>query len=390
MRKPEQVALVKRLLHYIDTKTTYQADSVWCNDVSVYTSSERLAREQERFFRGQPLMLGFASEWAKPGDYKTDDYAGVPILAVRGRDGVLRAFLNVCRHRGSKVVDGCGNAKALSCPYHAWSYDLAGRVTHIPDERSFPGVKAERPTLTPLPVCEKHGLAWVMPTPAADGAASFDVDPWLGELADELEAYEFGPWVHYTTREIRTSMNWKLAIDTFHEGYHIGALHRKTIAPIFANATDFRAYGSHLRMAIPRAKITRLKDQPESQWDAIWNTALVYTMVPNAVFVMNGDHVELWRMFPDENRPDRCVLTLSFYIPEPVASEERKRHWEANVDLTVRTVLEEDFPVGESIQLGFTSGAQSHTVYGRNEPAMIHYHRSLQRLVEGELAQAAE
>jgi len=335
-------------------------------------------------------MLGFASEWAKPGDYKTDDYVGVPILAVRGRDGVLRAFLNVCRHRGSKVVDGCGNAKALSCPYHAWSYDLAGRVTHIPDERSFPGVKAERPTLTPLPVCEKHGLVWVMPTPATDGAASFDIDPWLGELADELEAYGFGSWTHYTTREIRTRMNWKLAIDTFHEGYHIGALHRKTIAPIFANATDFRAYGPHLRMAIPRSKITRLKDQPESQWDAIWNTALVYTMVPNAVFVVNGDHVELWRMFPDENRPDRCVMTLSFYIPEPVASEERKRHWDANVDLTVRTVLEEDFPVGESIQSGFTSGAQSHTVYGRNEPAMIHYHRALTRLVEGDLAQAAE
>jgi len=255
-------------------------------------------------------LLGFASEWAQPGDYKTDDYAGVPVLVLSGRDGVLRAFLNVCRHRGSKVVDGCGNAKALSCPYHAWSYDLAGQVTHIPDERSFPGVKAERPTLTALPLCERHGLVWVIPRPAADGATSFDIDPWLGELGDELEAYGFGGWTHYATREIRTRMNWKLAIDTFHEGYHIGVLHRDTIAPIFANAIDFRTYGPHLRMSIPRRKIEKLKQQPEGQWDAVWNTALVYTMVPNAVFTINADNVQLWRMFPDENRPDRITYRI--------------------------------------------------------------------------------
>jgi hypothetical protein len=143
-------------------------------------------------------------------------------------------------------------------------------------------------------------------------------------------------------------------------------------------------------MSIPRRKIDKLREQPESQWDAVWNTALVYTMVPNAVFTINADNVQLWRMFPDENRPDRCVMTLSFYIPRPVASEEDRQRWDYNVDLTIRTVQNEDFPLGETIQAGFTSGAQTHTVYGRNEPALIHYHRSLSRLVEGELAQAAE
>lgn len=391
MRQPEQIALLKRLMHYVDTKTTFMADAPYRNPVTVYTDPARLAREQRDLFRREPLLMGFGSELAKPGDYKTEDHSGVPILVVRGRDGVLRAFLNVCRHRGAKVVDGCGSAKAFSCAYHAWSYDLAGQVTHIPDERSFPGVKAERPSLAPLPLCEKHGLVWVIATPAADGAAQFDVDAWLGaELADEMEAYGFGAWPHYETRVLREKMNWKLAIDTFHEGYHIGALHRKTIAPLFANATDFKAFGPHLRMAIARSKVTRLKDKPEAEWDAIWNTALVYTMLPNAVFVVNGDHVEVWRMFPDENRVDRCVMTLSFYIPKPVASDDEKRHWDANVDLTIRTVKQEDFPVGEGIQAGFLSGAQSHTVYGQNEPAMIHFHRSLHQAVGQEIAQAAE
>ena len=145
MQKAEQIALVQRLLHFVDSKTTAMAAATWRNPVSVYSSPEQLKREQTEFFRRRPLLMGFASEWAQPGDYKTDDLSGQPLLVVRGRDGVLRGFLNVCRHRGSKVVDGCGSAKAFSCAYHAWSYDLAGKVTHIPDERSFPGVKAERP-----------------------------------------------------------------------------------------------------------------------------------------------------------------------------------------------------------------------------------------------------
>ena len=93
--------------------------------------------------------MGFASEWAAPGGFRTDDYAGVPILIVRGRDGKLRAFLNVCRHRGAKVAQGCGKAASFLCPYHAWTYDLAGKVMGIPDERSFPDVRAERSSLTP-------------------------------------------------------------------------------------------------------------------------------------------------------------------------------------------------------------------------------------------------
>jgi phenylpropionate dioxygenase-like ring-hydroxylating dioxygenase large terminal subunit len=390
MQKAEQIALLKRLLHFVDTKTTATADAPYRNPVSTYLSAEQLAREQTVFFRQRPLMMGFGTEWAKPGDYRTDDLSGVPILIVRGRDGVMRGFLNVCRHRGAKVVDGCGSAKAFACAYHAWSYDLAGRVTHIPDERSFPGIKAERPSLTPLPLCEKHGLVWVIPTPAADGATTFDIDPWLGGLGPEFAAYGFGAWVHYDTRVLHQKMNWKLAVDTFHEGYHIGALHRDTIAPLFVNAVDFSAYGPNLRMSIARSKIVRLKSQPENEWDAIWNTALVYTMVPNAVFVVNGDHVELWRMFPAENRPDRCVMTLSFYIPKPAASEDERRHWDANVDLTIRTVEKEDFPVGEGIQAGFASGAQTHTVFGRNEPAMIHYHRSLAQELARPSALAAQ
>ena len=84
MERQGHIDLLKRLLHYVETRTTSLADAPWCNDVSVYTDPQHLAREQQQLFRGHPLLMGFASEWAVPGAYRTDDYAGVPILVVRG------------------------------------------------------------------------------------------------------------------------------------------------------------------------------------------------------------------------------------------------------------------------------------------------------------------
>ena len=375
-----QVKLLKRLLHYLDTQSTAQADAPWRNEVAAYTDPERLGREQEVLFRRHPLLMGFASEWAKPGDYRTDDFAGVPILIARDRDGGLGAFLNVCRHRGAKVVDGCGSARVFSCPYHAWTYELNGRVRGIPDEAAFPGVRAERSGLTPLPLCEKHGLVWVLPSPADDGAATFDIDAWLGGLGPELAGYNFGSYHAYDRRTVKETMNWKILVDTFHEGYHIGFLHRDSLTGILhGNLTDFEAFGPNHRLIFPRRKLERLKSEPEESWDLMWNTATVYALFPNTLLVTQGDHVEVHRVFPAEGRPDRAVMETGFYVPKTPTSDAERQHWEANLDLVMKVVLTEDFPAGRSMQLGFTSGAQTEVVYGRNEPAMIHYHQSLRR-----------
>jgi hypothetical protein len=109
MSRQNQINILKRLLRYVDTRTTAMADGPWRNEVSAYTDAERLAEEQRILFRKHPIVMGFASEWSLPGAFRTEDYAGLPILVVRGRDEKLRAFLNVCRHRGAKVA-GCGGA----------------------------------------------------------------------------------------------------------------------------------------------------------------------------------------------------------------------------------------------------------------------------------------
>jgi phenylpropionate dioxygenase-like ring-hydroxylating dioxygenase large terminal subunit len=395
MNRQQQTDLLKRLLHHIDNKTTSLADAPSRNDVSVYSDPAHLAREQQILFRRHPILMGFSSEWAAPGAFRTDDYAGVPILIARGRDGKLRAFLNVCRHRGAKVAQGCGEARAFSCPYHAWTYDLAGKVIGIPDERCFPGVREERSALAALPLCEKHGLVWVIPSPAADGATDFDIDPWLGGLAPELASYGFESWAFYDKRVIPERMNWKILVDTFHEGYHIGFLHRQSLGSLLhGNVADFEAFGRNHRLTFPRKKLERLKTEPEESWDLMWNTTLIYALFPNTILMLQGDHVELSRIFPSEDRVDRAVMELALYVPRAPATAEERTHWDKNMQLVLDVVTGEDFPAGRSIQGGLTSGAQTHTVFGRNEPAMIHYHQSMQAALGlshcAEMSEAAE
>jgi phenylpropionate dioxygenase-like ring-hydroxylating dioxygenase large terminal subunit len=395
MSRQNQINLLKRLLHYVDTRTTALADEPWHNDVSVYTDAGRLAEEQRILFRQHPILMGFASEWPTQGSFRTDDYVGVPILVVRGRDDRLRAFLNVCRHRGAKVAQGCGSARLFSCPYHAWTYDLSGKLMGLPDERCFPDVRVERSSLVELPLCEKHGLVWVIPTVAADGSTDFDIDPWLGGLGSELASFGFASWSFYDKRVIPETMNWKLLVDTFNEGYHIGFLHRDSLRDVLhGNVTDFEAFGLNHRLTFPRKKLERLKTEPEESWDLMWNTTLVYSLFPNTVLLVQGDHVDLARVFPCEGRADRAVMDLGLYVPKVPSTDEERIHWNKNMQLVLDVVTGEDFPTGRSIQIGLTSGAQTHTVFGRNEPAMIHYHQSMRTALglapHGDRREAAE
>jgi phenylpropionate dioxygenase-like ring-hydroxylating dioxygenase large terminal subunit len=381
MDRAAEISLLKKLLHYIDTKTTSLADAPWRNDVTAYTCPERHKREEEILIRGRPLVMGLSCDWPKPGAYRTDDFAGVPILTVRGSDGTLRAFLNICRHRGAKVARGSGSAGAFTCPYHGWTYGNDGMLRGIPEEAmSFPGVRTERPGLIPLPIAEKYGMVWVLPTPAAGQSGRLDIDPWLEGLEADLRTWKLDTY-HFHARHVHPeNMNWKLLVDTFHEGYHFGFLHKESLKDILVhNVGDFTPFGPNFRLAFGRTKLDRLKSMPESDWDLMWNTTIVYSMFANTIFSPQGDHMEIFRIFPVDGRVDRAVMETSLYIPKPVETADEKRHWDANLALAIKVITTEDFPAGRTMQMGFGSGAQSHVIYGRNEPALAHYHKSIRR-----------
>ncbi|MCG8693447.1 MAG: Rieske 2Fe-2S domain-containing protein [Minwuiales bacterium] len=376
MQQSEQVAQLKKLLHYLDTRTTAMADDVYRNNVTDYTDPEQLKLEQNRLFRHHPLFMGLSCRAEKPGDYFTDDYSGVPILVVRDRSGTLNAFINTCRHRGAKVVDGCGGARAFSCPYHAWTYGLDGRLMSRPHEEAFEGMDKAEHGLVPLPVVEKYGMIWVGATPGE----TFDIDEQLGGLGAEMAAYGLGSYSHYETRTSTQPMNWKLVLDTFLESYHINVLHVKTIDPILhSNLGTFDGYGRNLRMIIARRTLGQLREQPEQEWDLMPYTAVVYILFPNTVFVVQGDHLETWHIYPSRDNPNESQMMISLYTPEPAITDSAKGHWDRNFDLLMRTVEDEDFPLGSNVQRGFHAGAQTHITFGRNEPSLAHFHRSIKQ-----------
>jgi hypothetical protein len=246
----------------------------------------------------------------------------------------------------------------------------------IPDRKSFAGMDKDGRGLIELPAAERDGMIWVIPGPGQD--TTLDVDAFLGGLAPELANYGLAHYHHHETRILRRRLNWKIVIDTFLEPYHFGVLHADTVGPIFVpNLCLFEAFGPHLRETLPRRTIEGLRATPEAEWDLIPHSALVYVLFPNTVLVMQVDHVETWRVFPVADTVDECVMYLDFFIPEPAETESAKRHWDRNMELTIRTVDDEDFPIGEGIQAGFASKAQTEIVFGRNEPALAHFERSV-------------
>jgi phenylpropionate dioxygenase-like ring-hydroxylating dioxygenase large terminal subunit len=378
----DQREQARKLFAYLDTQTTAMADTVYRNDVSDYTCRKQFARERELFFRRGPLFVGLSCLLPQPGDYMTHDCAGVPILLVRQDDATLRGFLNVCRHRGARVAEGSGHGvKRFLCPYHAWAYAADGRLVARPDERSFAEIDRASCSLRELPVAEKYGMIWLSPTPGA----SFDIDAKLAGAERDMAAYRLDTYHHYETRVLHRKINWKIVVDTFLETYHLRFLHQKTVDPIlYSNMTTFDAFGRNLRMVAARRTIDKLRAMPESEWNLIPYTAIVYVLFPNTVFIVQGDHIETWHVFPDGDGTDNCVMYISLYTPEKAGTEKACRHWDRNMDLLLATVEKEDFPLSEGIQRGFYSGAQEAITFGRNEPSLQHFHKSVKAaLAEG-------
>ncbi len=380
MRRQDQIAEARKLLAHLSDRTTALADGVYRNPVSDYTCPQQGARERELFFRNGPINIGLSALLPRAGDWMTHDYAGVPILIVRRADGSLGAFLNVCRHRGARVAEGCGpgnsgsgGAGSFSCPYHGWTYGLDGALVARPEEPSFAAAERATHGLRALPVVEKHGMIWVGLIPDRPLA----VDRLLDGVADDLAAYDLRSYHHYETRVLRREMNWKLAVDTFGETYHLAYLHPDTVSPLFHNnCATFTAFGRNHRMIAARRTFDELRDQPEAAWNLFEHSAIVYVLFPNTVFLFQRDHVETWHIFPAD-RVDSCAMYVSLYIPEPAAGDSAKRHWDNNFNLLMTTVESQDFPACEGMQRGFLSGAQESIVFGRNEPALQHYHRSI-------------
>src|SRR6185503_19231843 len=348
MKRETQLELARVLHAYVRDGATALAPAVFRNPVSAYSDATRAQLERERLFRGQPLFMGLSCRLPNPGDYLTEEIAGVPLLLVRGQDGKLRAFANICRHRGAPVASGCGQARVFACPYHGWTYGLDGKLAGIPEAASFPGVDKASHGLAPLPAGERHGMIFVRLAPGAP--LDVEVDAHLSGLGEEFDAYRFASYSYFASEWMAPAINWKFGIDTFLEAYHLPALHRKTVAPLIrGNLGAFDAYGDHGRMTFLRFSSSAWDEKPDAEWDVLPHIIAVYRLMPNTVLVFQSDHLETWRMIPGETSNSSRV-EFAFYTPQPAATDKARAYWKKNYDLAIKTVLDEDFALGERMQ----------------------------------------
>jgi phenylpropionate dioxygenase-like ring-hydroxylating dioxygenase large terminal subunit len=381
MRHETQVSLIERMLELVERGEQSMLAEDWQIPVSRYFDEGRFALERDRVIRRQPIIVAHSAELPNAGDFVTEDFLGVPIVVVRDQDG-LRAFVNVCRHRGARIVgEPRGERrKAFVCPYHGWTYDLAGTLVHIPQAQGFPSCDPRRSGLVPLAVQERHGLVWVVPTPGA----ALSIDAFLGPLADDLAA--FGLERHVVPRKVvdRKRTNWKLIMEAFLEGYHLRTLHRDTIYRFFMdNCGLIEAFPPHVRAAGARRNLRDSLKKPRDQWDVREVLTVFYAIYPNTLIVFHPDWASLMTLIPEG--PEETTYIHRMLIPAPPRTEEEERHWAQTFALIEGGVFQkEDLATAEGIQRGMRSGANQVLTVGRFESGIRFFHEALSRTIAGE------
>jgi phenylpropionate dioxygenase-like ring-hydroxylating dioxygenase large terminal subunit len=388
MRHERQVELLRRLQGADPPRPGPLGTTSMHNPASAYTSTKRFEAELRVLFHGLPQLAGLSCEIGEPGSYLTTTLGRVPVAVVRQPDLGLKAFVNICRHRGATLLSdpmGVGLRK-ITCPYHAWTYRLDGDLIAFPGaEAGFDDVDKTSHGLLELPAAERYGLVFVR---TDRDAGSFTVDDALQGAQEELADFGLHRYVHIDTRVHEWAVNWKLIMDTFTEPYHIPWLHKDSIAPYYLFDRWINdAYGMHPRFIGTRKSVMAEFDKAsEDDWDLLPHGTIQYLLLPNAILVHQVDHLELWRLVP--LAVDRTLAVTSVYAPTAPVSDNARAYFVKNLDVLLGVTNTEDFPAQQQVQRNLSSGSLAEVVYGKMEPALVHYHTTINKLLAeaGELA----
>ncbi len=389
MQQEEQIRTMKLLMQRLDDGVNVDVGGMVRNPISAYTCPERAKAEWEKMFLSFPQVMGLSADLPEPASFMTSTDLGKPFLMTRDNEGLFHAFLNVCRHRGTIVEnESRGRRASFSCPFHAWTYSSTGELVSMPKEDHFGPVDKSCHGLVELTAEERHGLLWIHPTPGE----RFDLDALLGEELDaELESWGFDQLQFGALERYDTPMNWKLGIDTFGETYHFQVLHKDTLGKqLYGNVQCYDTYERNHRMMLCSRDIDRFRSQPESEWEILKATTPVYYLFPNIQLIPNGrveglphnmlQGATLVRIYPEADDPNRSFSQVSFYTNPEVPAEQLLSMSE-RLERFSEIIRDEDYVAAASSHLGATSGAMEHFTFGRNEPALHHYHNTYNKFL---------
>ncbi|MEZ5559256.1 MAG: aromatic ring-hydroxylating dioxygenase subunit alpha [Pseudomonadales bacterium] len=379
MSRAQLIAMARHNMGHAAAGSIDQADQVLQVPASHYYDPERWQLERQRIFRRLPLMLALTCELPAPGDYKATTCVGVPVLISRAEDGAVRAFVNMCSHRGAVIMpEGRGNTHRFTCPYHAWSYDQEGALTGIYAPRDFGDIDRGCYGLRALPVQERAGMIWV----TLDPGSTLDFDTFLAGYDELLAQFGFGDWHLFEQRVLR-GPNWKIAYDGYLDLYHLPILHKATFGSQMPNQALYYAWGPHQRASSPDPGLRRLAALPESDWPTPALLGGVWTIFPHvsiASFGGGGRSVMVSQLFPGDSPGES--LTVQNYLmqrpPDAAQAEEATQQFA----LLERVVRDEDYATGLKQQAALRSGLKSHVLFGRNEAGGQRFHGWLDRLLE--------
>ena len=346
---------------------------------SEYTDPARFEQEL-RLLRSLPVAIAHVSQLASAGACLVHDALGVPILVVRDRGGDLHAMLNVCRHRGTRLVEKPGFTqvrKGFHCVYHGWQYDLGGCLTNVPREELFPSLDKSELRLTALPVAERFGFVWVVATPGE----AYDFDAFLDPLKPDLEPLGLGSHVVFRRGTTTARTNWKIVMEAFLDGYHVRHLHKNTVGPYFQGHQSYsEAAGPHVRAIVGRGGFREaiVHDAIDDIREVATPT---YVFFPSTIFVAQPGFVSRATAYP--MGIDSIYWEHDLIIPEAPRDEKVRAHWELNYELIQNGVFKgEDLWVCEQIQSGLGSGANERFTYGIEEKPIEWFHAELDRRIE--------
>jgi phenylpropionate dioxygenase-like ring-hydroxylating dioxygenase large terminal subunit len=350
-----------------------------------YLNPELYELEYEAFFLARWQFVGHVNQLAEPGDYLTVDLGRDNVIVIRNKDMTLRGFLNVCRHRGSRLLDGQGSCQGvIKCPYHGWTYTFDGRLLGVPKEYDFPEIEREENGLHEVEVEEFHGLVFVRIRPGRHTVAEM-----FGDTSRYLEMYDVANYVPcFPESRQEWQANWKVAWDNYLENYHIPVGH-----PGLNRLLDVEDEGVELTSGVSYGVFT-VKDKPskidiERRYQELFHHA--NERVPDAIkgkWVQFGIHgnigidlypemLDIFQLIPMS--PDTTVVRATFFgHPNPTAEEQELRR--LNVEIN-NEVNDEDRELCERVQLGLQSTGYEPGPFSEEEQGLYNFHQMVRERI---------
>ena len=355
----------------------------------LYHDGEFLEAEKRAFLRAAPQVVCHEGEIAQPGEWRSLDYLGESIIVIRGDDANVRAFANVCRHRGSRLVDGSGGcAKMLTCPYHAWTYARDGRLVAVPRRSDYPGLAMGELGLIPIALENWRGFLFVTLEPGAPS-----VHEMMAPYEHEVAPYRFEelrPIGRVTSRQ--RALNWKTIADNYSDGLHIPVGH-PGLTRLFG-----KSYSVEAREWVDRME-GDLRDAPsanasERAYQKLLPEAahlpashrrkwLYYKLFPNVAFDIYPDQVDFMQFLP-VSATETVIREISYALPDAILPEHQRREMKAARYLNWRInrrVNEEDTVLIARVQEGMGSAHYIAGPLGTSEVSLRSFAQKLRRLI---------